>query len=186
MDAVLVINQWDVGTLPVAIMTGVGEVVQLCVLNFVSVSDSMHQWTLKAHSIAVSLLTRRWSFVSAARSSFGMEFKTSLLFEVNLCSQKPPLWHRDLVFLINSLACLTDCTDFSPSSTSKILRMKSATGLPKVFLYWSAMVLRAKLAHYGDEVAPSNQTVIQNSTGSSALDSPTTETSEDYIVPRRP
>ena len=43
MDAVLVINQSDVGTLPVAILTGDGEVVQLCVLNFVSVSDSMHQ-----------------------------------------------------------------------------------------------------------------------------------------------
>ena len=156
MDAVLVISQSDVGTLPVAILTGVGEVVQLCVLNFVSVSDSMHQWTLKAHSIAVSLLTRRWSFVSAARSSFRMEFKTSLLFEVNLCSQKPPLWHRDLAFLIDSFACLMDCTDFSPSSTSKFPRMESATGLPKASLYWSAMVLRAKLAHHGDEVVPNN------------------------------
>ena len=26
-------------------------------------------------------------------------------------------WHRDLVFLINSLACSNDCADFSPSST---------------------------------------------------------------------
>ena len=86
------------------------------ILNW-SVLDSMHQWTPRARSIAVFLLTRRWSFVSAARFSCGMELKTSLLFEVNLCSRKPPLWHRDLVFLINSLACSKDCTDFSPSST---------------------------------------------------------------------
>ena len=44
--------------------------------------------------------------------------------------------------------------------------MKSATRLLQVFSYWSAVVLRAKVAHVGDEVAPNECTVIQNSTGS--------------------
>lgn len=88
----------------------------IVILNW-SVSDSMHQWTPRALSTAVSLLMRQWSFVSVAWSSSGTDFTTSLLFEVNMFSRKPPFWHRDLVFLINSLACFTDGTYFSPSST---------------------------------------------------------------------
>ena len=44
--------------------------------------------------------------------------------------------------------------------------VKFAAALLQVSSYWSAVVLRAKLAHPGDEVGPNKWTVIRNSTGS--------------------
>lgn len=123
-----------------------------------NVSDSVHHWTPKVHSMGKASRLKSNCLMPSALSETGICSITSFWFDVNLWRLNPPCLHISLMSLTRLTASSVDNTDFKPSSTQKLGCSNSAAVELISASLSSAVPLRAKQP--GDDEAQNRWTTV--------------------------